>query len=70
MRLAAHCSKMVNGYHKVGLAAVLSFCWILLHLEAEQQLSDTYDLEGYQVLYRGCIDAQKGEEQQRPTEEW
>ena len=38
MSLAAHCSKMVNGYHKVGLAAVLSFCWMLLHLEAEQQL--------------------------------
>ena len=44
MRLAIRRSKMANGSHKVKITAVLTFCWTFLHFEAEQLLSDTYDL--------------------------
>ena len=47
------CSKIVNGYHKVGLAAVLSFCWMLLHLEAEQ----TYRIHTILKDTKYCIEA-------------
>ena len=55
MRLVACCSKMVNGCHKVGFAAVLTFLLCASLLRSSTATIQTYDLEEYTDLYREII---------------